>query len=147
MGLAVFGLIFGIGHFLNRKPRRRSQPAPLVYSDARLKADPFDHACPSGEHRTVGAQGSRWRRGALADAKLQKIGEGWVIDRSTGGLGLYCDEPLEVGTEISVRPEEGQHVSPWGQVVVRSHHRIDDHWKLGCQFLRMPPWSVLLLFG
>lgn len=147
VGLGVAVLAGLIGAAISRRSRRQPQSRPLVYRDApRSRSDPFMQG-PSHEARSSVRRKGSVVRVVLADAKLKQIGEGWVIDRSTGGLGLYMDEPLEVGTEISICPSDRQHDAPWVRVVVKSHHKEEDHWKVGCQFLRTPPWSVLLLFG
>jgi hypothetical protein len=84
---------------------------------------------------------------AVADEQLEKVEPGWVVDRSTGGLKLCFEGPLAGGTVLNVRLWNAGGVAPWVQVVVRYCYQENDHWKVGCQFVKTPPWSVLLMFG
>ena len=71
---------------------------------------------------------------------------GAVIDRSLGGLGLAMDVPAQVGTILTVRPASSPSI-PWLQVVVRGCRQREADWRVGCQFVRTPPSSVLCEFG
>jgi PilZ domain len=81
-----------------------------------------------------------------ADGKGEPI-RAVVINRSAGGLGLEIDQPLEVGLILSVRAIHAPVTVPWVQVQVRGCRQVDETWEVGCQFLKPPPWSVMLLFG
>jgi hypothetical protein len=72
---------------------------------------------------------------------------GWVVDRSMGGLGITVPRPVAPGTILSVRTTNAPTTCPWVQVEVRSCREVQREFELGCQFVRTPPWSVLLLFG
>lgn len=73
--------------------------------------------------------------------------EGWVLDRSPGGLGLLVDEQMPVGTVLSVRPHRCSPKFPWIPVEVRSCRPHQQSWNLGCQFLQRVSWNELRLFG
>jgi hypothetical protein len=81
-----------------------------------------------------------------ADAKGEPI-HGIVINRSAGGLGLEVDRPIEANTVVSVRVVNAPVTVPWIQVQVRSCRQQENGWLLGCQFVKPPPWSIMLLFG
>jgi hypothetical protein len=81
-----------------------------------------------------------------AEVKIAPI-QGWVTDRSLGGVGLRAPASLAVGTILSLRPCNAPSVAPWVQVEVKSCRQQGNFWEAGCQFLRTPPYSVLLLFG
>jgi hypothetical protein len=81
-----------------------------------------------------------------ADGKGEPI-RAVVINRSAGGLGLEIDRPLDVGMIVSVRVVNAPVTVPWVQVQVRVCRQVDEMWEVGCQFLKAPPWSVMLLFG
>jgi hypothetical protein len=74
---------------------------------------------------------------------------GWVMDRSSGGLGLELEEEgeLEPGTLLSLRAEEMPINLPWLQVVVRHVRRLDARWRLGCEFAAPPDNYARLYFG
>jgi hypothetical protein len=73
---------------------------------------------------------------------------GWVIDRSAGGLAVGFPHPIDAGVILSIRPLEAQSMVPWVQVEVRQSTEMPDgNWRLGCKFVRTPPYSVMMLFG
>ncbi len=70
-----------------------------------------------------------------------------VLDRSLGGLRLAAEEEIEPGTRLVVLPINTADQSPWIEIDVRTCNMVDDCWELGCQFVKTPQWSILLLFG
>jgi hypothetical protein len=72
---------------------------------------------------------------------------GTVIDRSVGGLGLALDDPVDIGTVLSIKPARSTALIPWVQLEVKTCRRTEVGWQLGCQFVRTPPSSVLWQFG
>jgi len=73
--------------------------------------------------------------------------EGWVLDRSLGGLGLYSDNEVAPGTPLRVRPEVAPPMTPWIEVEVKECKPYETGYHLNCAFLKTPPYAVLLLFG
>lgn len=71
----------------------------------------------------------------------------YVVDRSTGGLRLALATGLAAGIALQVRAKHAPDTTPWVTVLVRSCRPTDDHFELGCEFEKTPPWNVLLLFG
>src|SRR5205807_1624549 len=82
---------------------------------------------------------------ASAQASTQPW-EGWVIDRSRGGLRLAVPKPMAVGTLLKVRTTHDPECAPWVQLRVQRCRPRDGVWVLGCQFVQLPPINVLLLF-
>jgi hypothetical protein len=76
-----------------------------------------------------------------------KTWDGWVLDRSRGGLRLAVRKPMAVGTLLQVRTTHDPECAPWVQLRVKQCRQRDKVWVLGCQFVQMPPLNVLLLFG
>jgi len=74
-------------------------------------------------------------------------GEGYVLDRSTGGLRVAVQIPIPAGTMLQVKAANAPDTVPWVTIVVRSCCNGGQHFELGCEFDRTPPWNVLLLFG
>ena len=71
----------------------------------------------------------------------------YVVDRSTGGLRLALATGLAAGIALQVRAKHAPDSTPWVTVLVRSCRPNEDHFELGCEFEKTPPWNVLLLFG
>ena len=147
------GVAFALAVFLwlwNRVVARRSPAAPAVTpaaaegSEAR---DPFIYGSAEEKRVALRRQGSPVVVLISDAAGRAPPRRGTVLDRSVGGLGLELEDPVEVGSIISVRPERSNTLIPWVQVEVRSCRRADFGWQLGCQFVKSPPSSVLWLFG
>jgi len=81
-----------------------------------------------------------------ADAKMPPI-SAWVSDCSLGGLCLSVKEETPIGTILSVRPASAPPGVHWIQIEVKSQRRFETIWELGCQFVRTPSYSVLLMFS
>ncbi len=81
-----------------------------------------------------------------AEAKNAPI-TAWVSDCSLGGLCLSVKEETPVGTVLSVRPASAPAGVSWIQIQVKSQRRFEGIWELGCQFVRTPSYSVLLMFS
>jgi hypothetical protein len=73
--------------------------------------------------------------------------EGYVLDRSTGGLKLALRISAAVGNTLQVRAANAPDNVGFVAVVVRSCRQNGDHFEIGCEFEKTPPWNVLLLFG
>jgi hypothetical protein len=72
---------------------------------------------------------------------------GLVVNRSTGGLGIFADRDIAAGTTIRVRPVEAPAYIPEVEVEVRHSRKISKGFLLGCQFLSDVPWNVRVWFG
>lgn len=73
--------------------------------------------------------------------------QGWVVDRSTGGLRLLVDEAVPAGTVLNVRPTKAPPSFPWLQLKVKSCYPERKSWNLGCQFVQKVSWEQLQQFG
>jgi hypothetical protein len=81
-----------------------------------------------------------------ADAKDPPVAA-WVTDCSLGGLCLSVRNEVTPGTVLSVRPASAPPGVPWVQVRVKSQRSFEGNWELGCQFVRTPSYSVVLMFS
>jgi hypothetical protein len=72
---------------------------------------------------------------------------GWVVDRSSGGLGLMLTRPLEVDNVINVRAANVPESTAWVQVRVRHCRPTEGGYQVGCKFQSEQPWRVMLMFG
>jgi hypothetical protein len=62
-------------------------------------------------------------------------------------LGLFVEGPIEVGKHLNVRPINAPPITPWVEVIVKSCREANRGYEVGCQFVRTPPWAILLMFG
>jgi hypothetical protein len=75
------------------------------------------------------------------------VNDGYVVDRSTGGLRILMNAAMVPGSNLQVRALNAPDTIGFVTVIVRSCKKEDDHFVLGTEFDKTPPWNVLLLFG
>jgi hypothetical protein len=80
------------------------------------------------------------------DAKAPPF-EGWVVDRSAGGLRLVVKRPVGEGAMLTVRPARAPATFPWIKVEVRSSTTHNGNTNLGCRFVLKPTLEELQQFG
>lgn len=73
--------------------------------------------------------------------------DGYVLDRSTGGLRIALTTAVPPGSTLQVRAAHAPDTVGFVTVIVRSCRRNADFYEVGCEFEKTPPWNVLLLFG
>jgi hypothetical protein len=142
-GLAVAGLALVLGR---RLLTARPVAVPVVEKTAPAP-DPFVDGSASEKRvaaRRKGACLEVWFTDEQQDGTPQSAR---VLDRSLGGLGLCCEQQVAVGSFLRVRPKNAPSMAPWVEVEVRSCKLEDGAWQVGCSFRKVPPYSVLLLFG
>lgn len=83
----------------------------------------------------------------IADDSKKNPVQGWVVDRSMGGLCLIVDSALTEGSVLNVRPRLAPQTAPWTAIEIRSCRPDGGEWEVGCRFLKQPQWNDLLLFG
>jgi len=54
---------------------------------------------------------------------------------------------MVVGGTMLVRADNAPDTIPWVTVIIRSCRQVGNHYEVGCEFDKTPPWHVLLLFG
>lgn len=152
IGVVATGLAFAVGvAVLQRRPGRAARPPagaqPEPAASPQASPDPFIQGSMS-ERRIAARRGGSLVAVSVTDADAQGPAvDGWVSDRSVGGLCLLLDAPVGAGSLLNVRPRGRPAVAPWTRVEVKSCRQKGRGWAIGCQFIRTPPWSVLLLFG
>jgi hypothetical protein len=120
---------------LAKVSKREAAPAPVrPLSRAERRATPRRKGNPISVQITNGAR--------TTDAV-----QGWVVDRSTGGLRLLVDEAVPAGTLLHVRPAKVHAKFPWVQVRVKNCYPERRSWSLGCQFVNKMSWEELQHFG
>ena len=142
-GVAVAGLAFVVGRrMLTGRPAVALPPETQTPTH-----DPFESGSSSEKRVAARRKGASLEVLIADEQQRQPPHEGWVVDRSLGGLCLASTRQLEPGTFLRVRPKNAEMVVPWVEVEVRSCKLEEGVWQLGCQFRKTPPYSVLLLFG
>jgi hypothetical protein len=109
--------------------------------------DPFQEGSRSDQRRSFRRGGHPVPVLFAPPERKDMPNEGWVIDRSMGGMCLGVPVEVSVGTIISLLPANAPPMTPWVDVAVRSCRTVDGQVELGVQFVKVPPWSILLLFG
>jgi hypothetical protein len=141
-GVLVSGLAYVAGTLFFGRRRAPAQPA-----GASTPVDPSLRG-PSGERRTSSRREGSTVEVFISDAEIKTTpAQGWVVDRSLGGVCLRARTAFAVGTILSLRPCNAPSVAPWVQVEVKSCRQQENIWEVGCQFVQTPPYGVLLLFG
>jgi hypothetical protein len=143
--LFSMGVTFYLGHVLSR--RYRSASTAFGLEGDFFNWDPFVHGSVAEERATPRRKGNPIAV-HLSDATASASPiEGWVVDRSQGGLGLSVFNPIRPGTLMTVRPVSAPVGTPWFEIWVRSCRWQDKNWHIGCEFKNPPTWNMLLLFG
>jgi len=151
--VAIGGVTVGAVVVLMLLGRRPPQTEQFKLSLPRLEEppaepDPF-FASANLSRRTTPRRGGRLVDVLISDATNEaEPFQGWVIDRSAGGLALGTAKSFPVGTILSVRPLAGADHAPWVQIEILNSSEVDGgNWRLGCKFVRPPAYSTLMLFG
>ncbi len=133
----VFGGILLFRHFLKRK--KKAEP---TQHDSLL--DFWDGT----ERRTSPREPGNALTVTIADPLTGKeLGQGKILDRSLGGLGLETPLELPVGTRVYIRLVGAEGKEPWILGEVRYCRFKEDLYRVGCQFVDVSSWDVMNLFG
>jgi hypothetical protein len=73
--------------------------------------------------------------------------EGWVVDRSAGGMRLVVKRPVAPGALLSVRTARPSMTSSWLKLEVRNSKADNGTTHLGCRFVLKPSLEELQQFG
>ncbi|MCS6864872.1 MAG: PilZ domain-containing protein [Gemmataceae bacterium] len=142
--------VFGVSSWLRR---RRQLPVPLVRSSSSViapeKALNWEPLEPSYADRrsSVRREGAPVRVVVASSAFRNGVCDGYVVDRSTGGLKIAAPVGVAPGGTLQVRAVDAPDTVGFVTVIVRSCRKNHDYYELGCEFEKTPPWNVLLLFG
>jgi hypothetical protein len=143
--VGLVSLVFGFRTW--REPRLPQEPA----ADSTPKtsvADPFIHGSQDEKRRTARRKGQPVTV-LLTDEDFQiSQWEGYVMDRSAGGVRVSSEKPAHVGQFLQIQVARRNKDMPWIKVeIVRSQPHLDGRWELGCKFVHPPTWNLLLMFG
>ncbi len=133
--------------------RRNLDPSKLATANANAmtgeKALSWEPVGQSYADRrgAVRREGQPVRVSLAATSFRNGVADGYVIDRSTGGLKVAIQVAVAPGTTMQIRAVDAPDTIGFVTLLVRSCRKTDDHYELGCEFEKTPPWNVLLLFG
>ena len=142
--------------FVSQARRRRViDPAALVPASVPTPPGTAEHALAWAppEQSYADRRGSVRREGApvkvmVSSSSLRNgVNEGYVVDRSTGGLRIVMQNAVPPGSTLQVRAENAPDTVGFVTLIVRSCRKNPDHFEVGTEFEKTPPWNVLLLFG
>jgi hypothetical protein len=152
VGMSVYGFTASVGTWLTDEQRFWNAKVRALFTPDEKKKLLAPPVGIQPAHRTM--ESRRWLRRfgppvrvVVADSSDADLGTGWVVDRSSGGLGFQLDQPLEVGTVLKVRPYHAPGLKLWLEGVVKNCQDQEDFYKVGCQFVQTPPVGILRLFG
>ncbi len=152
VGLVSAATALVVGKLVLGKPRKRTDlaappPSPKAMSQPGPDRDPFVYGS-AAERRVALRRNGNPIAILVSDAEVKtEPYRGWVLDRSTGGMCLAVANEVEKGAVLSVRAVNAPTTTPWVQLEVKSCRQVEGDWELGCQFVKTPSWSVLLMFG
>jgi hypothetical protein len=121
-------------------------PGSPSLEEKALEWEPPDHSY-ADRRGAVRREGTVVRVVLAAPGLRNGVGEGFVLDRSTGGLRIAVTTPIQPGTVVQVRATNAPETVGFVGVQVRSCRKSGEFYELGCEFEKTPPWNVLLLFG
>jgi hypothetical protein len=79
--------------------------------------------------------------------KPKQVVDGYVLDRSSGGLRLAMEKAFPIDATLQLRAKSAPPESPWVAIVIRSCRQVGDYFEVGAQFKDQVPWHLLLTFG
>lgn len=145
-GIASAFLAVAVGATFFRRRKLQSLLPPTLDGFHSTK-DPFVVGSATEKRTSLRRGGNPVEVSIAAAEPAGELTRGFVVDRSMGGLCLVMKEPVDKGTVVSVKPVNAPSTALWVQIQVKSCRQEGKEWELGCQFVRTPPWSVLLSFG
>ncbi len=106
-----------------------------------------EQSAASDRRSSLRREGTPVKIVATSPAFEDSTSPGYVLDRSTGGLKVALQAGMAPGSSLQLRASHAPETTPWVTVIVRNCVDSGDHYILGCEFEKTPPWNVLLLFG
>ncbi len=144
-GFLSAGFVLAGGRFL--LARRRAVPTVTPATPQRL--EPPDQSPNGSQKRRQSPRGNGHpTKVLLSDAEaLAEPENGWVMNRSIGGLCLFVPRRYQAGMVLTVRPFQNRPDAAWVQLEVKHCRPQGEGYEIGCQFVRPPSWNLLMLFG
>jgi len=148
MVVAIVAFLFGWILINRRRARLRKLAAQTgEWKEVASPEDAFRYGMGMARRKSVRLSGNHIPVYVSPDGSIEAPWEGWILDRSQGGLRLRVPEPIPVGVVLRVRCLNAPENLPWAEVQVKNAREKQESWEVGCQFLTDPPNDVLRSFG
>lgn len=147
---AAFFLVCGAVYWLTRQKPALTQAVVDTSAPSSVIQPVAVTTKPKDQRYAHRRQGNPVQIHVAFDAERKERDVGSVLDRSVGGMRLAMFQPVKTGTVVSIRPTHADDIVPWVELEVRSCRpstEMPDHYELGCQYVKSPPYSIQLLFG
>ena len=133
--------------FLLFRGARRRSPVPALAKANASSSWITQQSSLSDRRSSLRREGTPVKILVTSPAFKNGTNPGYVLDRSTGGLRLAMQAGMAPGSTMQIRAGHAPESTPWVTVIVRNCVDSGDHYVIGCEFEKTPPWNVLLLFG
>ncbi len=152
---AIVGVVVAIGAFIfgwilihRRKARLKALAAQAgEWGDQAGPQDAFRYGMGMARRKSVRLSGNQIPILVASDKNAEEPWDGWILDRSQGGLRLKVPQAIQVGAILRVRTVQSSNSLPWVEVQVKNAREKAESWEVGCQFLNDPSPDVLRSFG
>jgi hypothetical protein len=141
VSLAAFGLVVGL---IQVTGRRRSDKDP---EDLEPAEDRYVNKGPPEKRVAYRRERNPVQVAIAAECLGTDTVYGVVLDRTTDGVSLSVTREIYAGSVLTIRPANVSPMAPSLQVQVRHCHQSGTEWVVGCQWVKSPPYAVLLMFG
>jgi hypothetical protein len=147
IGMISTGTTLHLGRALFRG-RRSFMPKEFPTCSRPPIRDPFEWGSATERRRSLRRTGSPLKVVLDRGCRKGEALDGWVLDRSVGGLGLYLPFAAPQGAILRVHPALAQGPAPMSvEVQVRHCRPHEQGFFTGCRFVQSLPWNQLLMFG
>ena len=136
-----------VAFLLFRGHRKKSRMPVLAKGISKSSSWVTDLPSLSDRRTSLRREGTPVKILATSPAFKDGTNAGYVLDRSTGGLKLALQAGMAPGSSMQIRASHAPETTPWVTVIVRNCTDTGEHYEMGCEFEKTPPWNVLLLFG
>ena len=143
VGLVVFLLALGIGWWFSREKKQAPAKDVTPSQDPEIE---FLRGITLDRRTSPRRKGNSVEIQLVIPPSTQPI-QGWIIDRSIGGLRVLLDREVPSGLIVQVRPGTNHTKLPWVDTTVKSCRLEGTYFDVGLQFVQTPNLNVMMQFG
>jgi hypothetical protein len=156
IGAVIAVIILALGYWLMGSSSSKEEPETPSWHQApilRTFERPVHRGGGGGESdgrdkRVTMRRSGQYVDVLLSDAELAQAPlHAMVIDRSMRGLCIAVETGYDKGSVLNVRPSKAPSSVPWVRIVVKNCRNVGNVFEIGCEFVQVPPASILMLFG
>jgi hypothetical protein len=150
VGVVVAIVAFVLGWILihRRRARLRELAAQAgEWKDQASPQDSFRYGMGMARRKSVRLSGNQIPVLVTFDGNPDSPWDGWIVDRSQGGLRLRVPQSVKIGAILRVRAHHASDSLPWVEVQVKNARQKPEFWEVGCQFMADLPPEILRSFG